>query len=66
MGLSTINYINKKRMEKAKKLLSTMDTTISDIARQTGFYNISYFSKMFKKYTGLTPSEYRNSHNLIL
>lgn len=55
------DYINEYRIEKAKILLSETDRKISDIALQTGFDNISYFSTVFKKITGKPPNEYRKT-----
>ena len=53
------NYICMYRIEKAKILLKTTDLPVSDIAMQVGFNSFSFFSKMFKEYLQLTPSEYR-------
>ncbi len=53
------DYINEYRIEKAKVLLNGTNMRVSDIALQTGFDNISYFSTVFKKITGKTPNEYR-------
>lgn len=53
-------YINRIRVEKAKKLLTDWNLSISEISRLTGFSEHNYFSKVFKKLTGQTPAEYRN------
>ncbi|OAB47884.1 response regulator transcription factor [Paenibacillus antarcticus] len=53
-------YINKVRIEHAKQLLLNWDLSISEISRMTGFSEHNYFSKVFKKITGMTPAEYRN------
>ncbi|MEC0210500.1 AraC family transcriptional regulator [Paenibacillus ehimensis] len=58
LGLSPIAYINRKRMEKAKELLSATEWTVTDIAERVGL-ELYYFSRVFKKQTGLSPSEYR-------
>ncbi|QDU06882.1 AraC family transcriptional regulator [Gimesia aquarii] len=56
---SPASYINHVRIQSAcRKLTSTTDT-ISHIAIQTGFYDHSHFSKVFKAYTGVSPTEYR-------
>lgn len=54
------DYLNRKRMEEAKKLLVLYNNdNIKDVARQVGFgNNPRYFSQVFKRYTGLTPSDY--------
>jgi len=56
-------YINKLRIEKAKELLKYNEDTISQISMKIGFSEHNYFSKVFKKFTGMTPVEYRNSHS---
>lgn len=58
-GSSFKEYLNIVRVEESKRLLSNTDYSIIDIAVATGFENQSYFSKVFKKYTGLTPKQYR-------
>lgn len=54
------HYLNRIRMEKAKRLIEGMpDDTIIDIAEKVGYgNNPQYFGQVFKKYTGYTPSEY--------
>ncbi len=54
------DYLNRIRMEEAKKLLALYSNdNIKDIAKQVGFgSNPHYFSQVFKKYVGCTPSEY--------
>ena len=49
------------RIEKAKSLLKTPGIQIQNIAEQTGYTDVAHFSRNFKKYTGQTPGEYRNS-----
>lgn len=57
------SYLTRQRMELARKLMRTYrDYNIQDIAQQVGFRsNPRYFSQVFKKYTGMTPNEYRLS-----
>lgn len=57
-GIQIPDYIMQIRMEEAKRLLHT-DDSISNIAVRIGMDNYSYFSTVFKKYTGLSPMEYR-------
>ncbi len=59
-GSSFKEYLNMVRVEEGKRLLANTDYSIIDIAVATGFEDQSYFSKVFKKYTGLTPKQYRN------
>ena len=60
MGLSPIVYINKKRLEKARRMLATTDLSISGVADEIGM-ELYYFSRIFKKQSGLSPSEYRKA-----
>ena len=57
---STISsYINISRVNEAHKLISDNGFSISRAACECGFNDISYFTKVFKKYVGLTPRDYR-------
>lgn len=58
-GSSFKEYLNMVRIEESKRLLANTDNSIIDISLATGFEDQSYFSKVFKKYTGLTPKQYR-------
>ena len=59
MGSSFKDYLNMVRIEESKRLLANTDYSIINIAIATGFEDQSYFSKVFRKYTGLTPKQYR-------
>lgn len=52
-------YLNKVRVEKAMELLETTEKSISDISASVGYSDQSYFTKVFKKQTGISPSRYR-------
>ncbi|MCR2802696.1 response regulator transcription factor [Paenibacillus soyae] len=54
-----VQYRIKRRMERAKKLLALPHYKITDISHEVGYSDHPYFTKTFKKVTGLTPSEYR-------
>lgn len=56
------NYINTKKINKAKELLQVSELNISDIAYETGFNDPQYFTRLFKKRIGLSPSEFRVQH----
>lgn len=60
-GMSVIEYINQCRIAKARIMLVDGSATIKDIAGMSGFSDQMYFSRLFKKHTGKTPSEYRKS-----
>lgn len=60
-GTSPLKYIIELKMNEAKRLLSTTFLTVKEIAYKLNFDNPDYFPVFFKKRTGLTPVEYRNS-----
>lgn len=60
-GKNLKDTINEYRLEQAKILLNDLQIRVSDVAAEVGFDNFSYFSTLFKKYTGMTPNEYRKS-----
>jgi AraC-like DNA-binding protein/ligand-binding sensor protein len=61
-GENLSTYLNRLRIEKASRLLLKTDMPLSDIARACGFEDQSWFSRMFKSYTGLSPGKYRGQH----
>ncbi len=66
MGCSINDYIQNERLEKAKYLLTTTNTNIEEISMDLGFGSRSYFTSIFKKHTGETPSEYRKTKTVII
>ncbi len=60
-GMNIKDYINLQRIEKAKKMLENTKETIIDISNKVGFNNVTYFNKVFKNATSMTPSQYRSS-----
>ncbi len=58
-GMSPIHYLNQLRIQSAMNDLLGGADTIEAIAIQNGFANGNYFSKVFRRYTGMTPGEYR-------
>lgn len=59
MGVSPIQYINTRKIEKAQLLLVTEKISVKAIAYTLGFNDHSYFTRLFHKVTGMTPLEYR-------
>ena len=65
-GKTIFAYLNGIRTARAKQLLETDFYTVEEVARLTGFHDIYYFSKVFKKQTGMTPGQVRRqavTHN---
>lgn len=58
-GKSFIEYIQQQRMTAAEHVLKNSDMPARSIARQVGYQNVSYFYRVFEKYHGCTPVEYR-------
>ena len=63
-GVNVLNYIQKKRMDLAKELLTETDLSAEQIAKKCGFSGINYFARQFKKTVGITSLEYRRSHSI--
>jgi AraC-like DNA-binding protein/ligand-binding sensor protein len=59
MGENLSAYLNRLRVEKAGRLLIETDMSLSDISGSCGFEDQSWFSKIFKNYTGMSPGKYR-------
>lgn len=58
-GMSLSEYITAKRIALARQLLETTELSIVEISRRAGFSYSSYFVRIFKKKTGITPQQYR-------
>ncbi|OGV47569.1 MAG: hypothetical protein A2017_11390 [Lentisphaerae bacterium GWF2_44_16] len=59
LGESPLNYLIRRRLECASELLKSTDLPIGEIARHAGLGNVYYFSRIFRKRHGVTPSVYR-------
>ena len=64
-GLSMNAYITNLRMSKAGELLNDTNSYIKEVAISVGFEDQLYFSRLFKRYSGVTPSEYRKPGNSV-
>lgn len=62
MGESVFTYLNRYRISQAQLLIARGDDKLYEVAEKCGFNDAAYFSKAFKKYTGLSPLEYRHIH----
>ncbi|MDE7313171.1 MAG: response regulator [Eubacterium sp.] len=60
MNENLVSFINKVRIQKAKKLLENQNLKVNEIAEAVGFHNATYLSTMFKKVTGMSISEYKS------
>lgn len=58
-GINYVEYLNKVRLAHAREFLKNTDYNISEIGEKTGYMNASTFTTTFKKYYGISPSEYR-------
>ncbi len=65
IGISLVEYINKSRVSRAEILLANRITTVKDVAFSVGFSDPLYFSRVFKKYNGLTPTEYQRKNRVL-
>ena len=62
LGMSPIRYVNRKKIERAQLMLMTEHVNIKEVAFRLGFDDHSYFIRLFKKTTGLTPNDYRRCY----
>jgi YesN/AraC family two-component response regulator len=58
-GKTFVEYINALRLRKASEMLTGSEDSITDICYKAGYNNSAYFTRVFKKNTGLSPREYR-------
>ncbi|MBS5388643.1 MAG: helix-turn-helix transcriptional regulator [Clostridiales bacterium] len=61
-GINFLDYLNQYRIDISKNLLKDVKHNILETASLSGFGSTKYFSKIFKKTVGITPSEYRKRH----
>lgn len=58
-----INYLTKIRIDRAKVLLKDVSFNIKEVGKSVGYADSNYFTKVFKRSIGISPSEYRSKHN---
>jgi AraC-like DNA-binding protein len=66
LGLRPIDYLNRRRVERAQMMLLTTSLTVKQIAARVGFTGSAYFCRVFKKYCGHTPSAYRATGGAVI
>lgn len=59
LGMSFTDYVNERRIERGKELLRRRQLSIADIAAMTGYSDQSYFTKVFLRFVGQSPGQYR-------
>lgn len=60
-GKNFVDYLTELRIEKAKEILKEASINVKEVCDKVGYSDPNYFSKIFKKVTGMTPTEYRNN-----
>ncbi|MEK1891804.1 MAG: helix-turn-helix domain-containing protein [Rhizobium sp.] len=58
-GMTPLNYVHALRLEEAKQMLETADLSIEAIANEAGYEDTSFFGRLFRRETGMTPAHYR-------
>lgn len=58
-GETFTNYVHRYKTRIASEMLKSMGDSVDDIALKLGYPNRAYFAKVFKKYTGVTPGQYK-------
>lgn len=64
LGINFLDYVHQYRIEKAKALLQSKDQKIQTVAKEVGYFDEAHFTKTFKKWTGMLPSQYRKENSL--
>lgn len=64
-GTNLSDYILTVRINKATQMLRETDLKIQEIASLVGYFTVASFNRVFKRFTGLTPSEFRRNHNQL-
>ena len=59
MGMSIVEYINRRRVSRAEVMLIDMQISVKDVAFSVGFSDPMYFSRVFKRLNGITPTKFK-------
>lgn len=60
LNINFVDYLNELRIKKAKELLMDVKYKTYEVAEAVGISDAHYFSRLFKKYVGITPTEYKD------
>lgn len=63
VGMRPLEYIQSLRLERAKTLLNSTELTVTQISEEVGFINSLALNRLFKKYEGISPSQFRDVQN---
>ena len=64
-GETPASYITRRKLERAELLLTTTVIPVKNIASELGYDDLSYFIRIFRKHSNMTPQEYRNAHQSL-
>ena len=64
MGMRPLEYLARKRITEARTLLISTELSVAEVGKKVGYDNLTYFGMVFKKYEGISPSEYRKIKKL--
>jgi transcriptional regulator GlxA family with amidase domain len=65
-GYGPVEYVQTLRIEEAKQLIETTDTSLEAVARRVGYEDVTFFRRLFKRHTGVTPARYRQRYRRIV
>ncbi|MGL6200378.1 MAG: helix-turn-helix transcriptional regulator [Lachnospiraceae bacterium] len=65
VDMTSIEYLNKYRLSMTLEQLKHSSDSVTNIALENGFNNISYYNRLFKKQFGITPREYRCRSSIL-
>lgn len=60
-NMTPVQYLQSRRLSEARELLRSSNLSIKEIAYRVGYVDVSYFTKLFKEFSSITPKEYRTS-----
>ncbi|WP_234705318.1 helix-turn-helix domain-containing protein [Sinorhizobium meliloti] len=63
-GIYPVEYVQALRIEEAKQMLETGNVAIEDVAASVGYEDPTFFRKLFKRRTGVTPAQYRQRNRI--